>query len=100
MYKYISIVIGICLVASSALGAGSLYKVNEPKNLGEFAVEERWYPVQIFEIREDLRDDRNKYSKYKSTINIWESDRISLPLTFKIKKFDIPKVRLTFKATF
>ena len=100
MYKYISIVIGICLVASSALGADSLYKINEPQNLGEFTVEEMWYPVKTFEIREDLRDDHNKYSKSKSTINLWESDRISFPLTFKIKSFDIPKVRLTFKATF
>ncbi len=100
MFRYLMIIIGVCLVASSAFGADSLKKINEPHNLGDLAVEEMWYPRQTFEIREKFSDDRHKYLKSKLRINLWESDSISIPLTFKIKIFNVPKVKLTFKATF
>ena len=100
MCKYLSILIGICLIASSALGADRVKKVNEPYYIGEIAVEEMWYPMQDLKIREDFKDDRNKYFKSKLTTNIWKSDSISFPLTLKIKSFEIPKVKLTFKVTF
>jgi hypothetical protein len=92
MFKYLSIMIGICLVASSALGADSLNKINEPQNFRDLTVEEKWLPIQTFEIRDKLKDDRKKYSYSKSTFNIWKSDSISFPLTFKIKSLGIPKV--------
>lgn len=100
MFKYLSIMIGICIVTSSAFGADSLNKINEPQNLGELTVEEKWFPMPTFDLRENLKDDRNKYLKSKSTFNLWGSDRISFPLTFKIKSLGIPKVKLAFKATF
>jgi hypothetical protein len=100
MFKYLSIMIGICLVASSALGADSLNKINEPQNFRDLTVEEKWLPIQTFEIRDKLKDDHKKYSYSKSTFNIWKSDSISFPLTFKIKSLGIPKVKLAFKATF
>ncbi len=56
--------------------------------------------MRIFKIREDFSDNRDKDFKFKLTTNIWESDSISFPLTLKIKGFEIPKVRLTFKVTF
>ena len=56
--------------------------------------------MQDLKIREDFKDDRNKYFKSKLTTNIWKSDSISFPLTLKIKSFEIPKVKLTFKVTF
>lgn len=100
MCKYLTILIGICLIASSALGADSVNKISEPHYLGELAVEEVWYPMQILKIREDFSDDRNKDFKSKLTTNIWESASISFPLTLEIKGFEIPKVRLTFKVPF
>jgi hypothetical protein len=100
MFKYISIMIGICIVTSSAFGADSLYKINELQNFGELAVEEKWFPMPMFDIRETLKDDRNTYFKSKSTVNLWQSDSISFPLSFKIKSLGLPKVKLTFKATF
>ncbi len=87
-------------MASSALGADSVKKINEPNYLEELAVKEMWYPMRIFKIREDFSDNRDKDFKFKLTTNIWESDSISFPLTLKIKGFEIPKVRLTFKVTF
>ena len=100
MIKYLNIIIGICLVAFPALGADSLKKINKPYNFGELTIEERWYPRRTFEIRETFSDNRRKDFKSNSTIDIWKSDSISVPLTVRIKKFDIPKVRLTFTATF
>ena len=100
MYKYLTILMGICLIASSALGSDSVKKINEPHDLGELTVEEIWYPMQIFEIREDFSHDRSEYSKSKSMVNLLEGDSISFPLKLKIKGLQIPKVRLTFKVTF
>ncbi len=100
MCKYLSILIGICLIASSALGTDSVKKINEPHYLGELTVKEMWYPMQNFKIREDFSDNRNNYFKSKLTTNIWESDRISFPLTVKINNLDFPKAKFTFKITF
>jgi hypothetical protein len=100
MFKYLNIVVGICLVASSALGADRLMKINKPQDLGELTVEESWLPGQTFEIRENFSKNRKKYFKFKPTIDIWKSDSVSVPLSLKINNFDIPKVRLTLKTTF
>ena len=100
MYKYSIIFLGMCLIGSSALASDSVGKINEPRNLGEFAVEEMWHPKKHYKNREDFSDNHNKYFKTKLTTNLWESDSISFPLTFKINNLEIPKARLTFKITF
>jgi hypothetical protein len=100
MCKYLIILIGICLIASSALGADSGKKIIEPFYLEELELEEMWNPMLNFKIREDYSDDRNKHSKIKLSTNIWESDNISFPLTVKINNFDFPKAKFTLKIAF
>ena len=100
MWKSLSIFTAICLIASSALGADSVEKINETYDLGDLADEQKWYPVPIVKSPEEIRDGRKKNIKSKWTTNLWESDRISFPLTLKLNNLGIPKVRMAFRVTF
>ena len=100
MCKYLIIVIGILSIVSSALCAESVDKTNESHHFGKIAAEEVWSQKQVFQIRENFINRDDKYSKSKLTINIMDSDSISIPVTVKIKNFETPKVRLNFKITF
>ena len=100
MLKYISILTGICLIASSALAAESVEKTNKTSDIGEFAGEQIWHPVPIAKRPEDISDGRDKNINSKWTTNLWENDRISIPLTVKPNIFGIPKVRMALRFTF
>ena len=100
MCKYLIISIGILLVSTTALGADSIENNYEVENFGPLAVEEEWSSQQISQIQEDFNSDHNNYKRFKFTVNLMESDNISIPLTVKIKDVEIPKVRLIFKITF